>query len=570
MEFQEIWLVDFEFTADPGERPVPLCLVAKEYHSGRVVRAWLDTPGPCPYPTGSDVLVVAYYASAEIGCHLALGWPVPENLLDLFAEFRTLTNGLHLPCGSGLLGALSWFGLDGIETAEKADMRALAMRGGPYSAEERVALLAYCESDVVGLERLLGALWARIDWGRALLRGRYMVAAARIEWVGVPLDMPMLEQLREQWVGIQDALIARIDGAFDVYDGRTFKTDRFAEYLARAGIPWPRLASGALALDDDTFREMARHHPALQPLRELRVSLGQMRLSDLAVGRDGRNRALLSAFRARTGRNQPSNSRFIFGPAVWLRGLIKPPPGRGLAYIDWSQQEFGIAGALSGDPLMMEAYASGDPYLAFAKQAGAVPEGATKHSHATTRDQFKACVLATQYGMGAASLAVRIGQSEARARELLELHRRTYRGFWAWSDAAVDQAMLGGSLWTVFGWRLHTGSNPNARSLRNFPMQGNGAEMLRLACCLATEAGIQVVAPVHDALLIEAPLPELDEAIARTQGYMAQASEAVLAGFRLGTDAEVIRHPGRYLDKRGRQMWETVVGLAAGDGPLPM
>ena len=99
---------------------------------------------------------------------------------------------------------------------------------------------------------------------------------------------------------------------------------------------------------------------------------------------DGRNRCLLSAFRSRTGRNQPSNSKFIFGPSVWLRGLIKPPPGYGLAYIDWSQQEFGIAAALSGDPAMMDAYHSGDPYLAFAKQAGAVPAHATK-THASRK-----------------------------------------------------------------------------------------------------------------------------------------------------------------------------------------
>jgi DNA polymerase-1 len=74
-----------------------------------------------------------------------------------------------------------------------------------------------------------------------------------------------------------------------------------------------------------------------------------------------------------THRLQPSNAKFIFGPSVWLRGLIQPAPGHGLAYLDWAQQEFGIAAALSGDPLMPEAYRSGDPYLAFAKQAGAVP-----------------------------------------------------------------------------------------------------------------------------------------------------------------------------------------------------
>ena len=75
-------------------------------------------------------------------------------------------------------------------------------------------------------------------------------------------------------------------------------------------------------MSDDTFRQMARSNPLVSPIRELRSSLSEMRLADLAVGRDGRNRTLLSPFRARSGRNQPSNSKFIFGPSVWLRGLI--------------------------------------------------------------------------------------------------------------------------------------------------------------------------------------------------------------------------------------------------------
>ena len=206
----------------------------------------------------------------------------------------------------------------------------------------------------------------------------------------------------------------------------------------------------------------------------------------------------------RTGRNQPSNSKFIFGPSVWLRALIKPEPGNALAYIDWSQQEFGIAAALSGDALMQKAYSSGDPYLEFAKQAGAVPAHATKESHGEVRERFKACVLAVQYGMGAEALAERIGQSPAHARELLRLHRETYACFWRWSDAALDHAMLTGKLQTVFGWTVRPGVDPNPRSLRNFPMQANGAEMLRLACMFGVEAGIKICAPVHDAILIEA------------------------------------------------------------------
>jgi DNA polymerase I len=313
---------------------------------------------------------------------------------------------------------------------------------------------------------------------------------------------------------------------------------------------------------------MARAHPIIAPLRELRVSLSQMRLAELAVGRDGRNRCLLSALRAKTGRNQPSNTAFIFGPAVWLRGLIRPAPGVGLAHIDWSQQEFGIAAALSGDAKMRDAYLSGDPYLAFAKQAGAVPTDGTKATHGPIREQFKACVLAVQYGMGEVSLAQRIGRPVVHARDLLRLHHETYRKFWRWSDAAVDHAMLTGTLHTVFGWTVHVGRTPNARSLRNFPMQANGAEMLRLACCYATERGIHVCAPVHDAILIEAPTNELDAAVEAAQRAMADASEAVLGGFRLRSDVKLIRFPDRYADERGTAMWRTVwklIGLQPGD-----
>ena len=306
---------------------------------------------------------------------------------------------------------------------------------------------------------------------------------------------------------------------------------------------------------------MARVYPSVTPLRELRSSLSQMRLADLAVGQDGRNRVILSAFRARTGRNQPSNAKFIFGPAVWLRGLIQPPPGHGIAYIDWEQQEFGIAAALSGDALMKEAYRSGDPYLAFAKQAGAAPPGATKATHKVIRDQFKACVLAVQYGMGADALALRIGQPAIRARELLRLHRETYRGFWTWSDRVVDHAMLCSGLHTTFGWRVQVSQNANPRSLANFPMQANGAEMLRLACCLGTEQGVEICAPIHDAVLICAPLDQLNDDVLRMQRAMAEASRIVLDGFELGTDAKIVRYPDRYMDERGILMWDRVMKL---------
>jgi hypothetical protein len=487
-----------------------------------------------------------------------LGWRLPDHVLDLYAEFRNLTNGLEMMGGRSLLDALVYHGLDAMDGVEKERMRALAIRGAPYTSAEELALLDYCELDVTATTKLLKAMLPKLDIPRAVLRGRYMKAAARIERTGVPIDTASLSILRERWETIQERLILRIDAAYDVFEGRTFKQEKFVRYIAGQNIWWPELESGRLALNDDTFRQMAHLFPQLEPLRQLRVMLSKMRLCELSVGSDGRNRCMLSPFASKTGRNQPSNTRFIYGPSAWMRGLIKPEPGQGLCYVDWSQQEFGIASALSGDAAMQAAYNSGDPYLTFAIQAGAAPAGATKESHRLIRDQFKNCALAVQYRMGAESLAARIDRPEYRATELLRLHRETYPAYWRWSEAAMDYARLNRELPTVFGWMLHVTAATKSRTIANFPMQANGAEMLRLACCLATERGVEVCAPVHDALLIEAPLMDLAGRVQQTQAAMEEASAIVLNGFQLRSEAKTVVAPSRYEDEKGARMWNLV------------
>src|SRR5690348_5604601 len=110
LPYREVWCLDFEFRAPDGERPEPLCMVARDLRGGRELRLWRDQlePGRPPFRLDERALLVAYYASAELGCFLALGWPMPARVLDLFAEFRAATNGRSVPCGSGLLGAPLW------------------------------------------------------------------------------------------------------------------------------------------------------------------------------------------------------------------------------------------------------------------------------------------------------------------------------------------------------------------------------------------------------------------------------------------------------------------------------
>ena len=92
-------------------------------------------------------------------------------------------------------------------------------------------------------------------------------------------------------------------------------------------------------------------------------------------------------------------------------------------------------------------------------------------------------------------------------------------------------------------------------------MQANGSEMLRLACNFLVNKGIKVCAPIHDAILIEVRTVDLEVTVAKAQELMRQASEVILPGFPLKSDAKVISYPNRYIDMRGIQMWNEVMEL---------
>ena len=439
---------------------------------------------------------------------------MPERILDLFAEFRNRTN----------MGSWTRRDASGRQPARRSDLfwlrhhgrgreegNAEAIGGGTWSrARHAEEILDYCETDVDALERLLPAMLPRIDLPRALLRGRYMAAAAAMEYNGVPIDVPTLELLRERWTDIQDHLIAAID-VYGVYDGRTFKADRWRKLMAKLSIPWPRLESGQLDLSDDTFRQMAKAYPVVSPLRELRSALSDLRLNDLAVGQDGRNRTILSAFPVAHRAQSAEQLEVHLRPervaartdqaAAGLRRRLRRLVAAGIRH---RRRAVGrhrrcrrpISRAIPTWPSPSRpARSRRTPPRRHTGPSANCSSSASWPSSTAWRPKASPCASVSPVIV---------------ARDLLRAHRETYRTFWRWSDAAVDHGHATGSLHTVFGWHVHVGENSNPRSLRNFPMQANGAEMLRLAACLATERGIEVCAPVHDAFLICAPLDRLD------------------------------------------------------------
>jgi hypothetical protein len=96
-------------------------------------------------------------------------------------------------------------------------------------------------------------------------------------------------------------------------------------------------------------------------------------------------------------------------------------------------------------------------------------------------------------------------------------------------------------------------------------MQSTGAEMTRLAVCMACDAGLMIDAPIHDALLLEGSFAQIGTQerpgphVKRLLAIMGDASEVVLGpGKRVRVDHKIVRWPDRYSDPRGARMFETV------------
>ena len=550
-----------------GDLPTPLCATAIELRSGQVQQWWQGEPNPLLPQLGSDDLYVSYFLPAEFSQRRAHGFGCPPNAIDPYTEFRHLTNDARIKSGDrpngfySLAGALRHLHEDELDVAHKEDMRKQIMQGPPFSCTARGNIQGYNLDDTHRAARVFKKLVPTISSLRhALHRGAYEWALSGQERRGIPIDMAGRKRIAEHWNAIKVALVESVDRQFDCYDivddEPHFRSEKFQAYVRRRQIQWPLLASGEPDLKGRTFRDMTRAYPQLVPLHELRNVLAQLRSNKLAVGHDGRNRTLLGPFGTKTGRNAPSNSKYIFGPSKCLRFLIMPTEGSALAYRDFSQEEVRIAAVKSGDMELLAVCEAGDVYNGIAKQLG----------YAENRSLFKTVVLGILYGLEAHSLAWRVGISLVEAAEILARLRARFRTFEYFCAAVSDHAGLDLVVSTNYGWTMHCPPGTSKRTLRNWPIQAAAAAILHLVCILAERRGLLIVAPIHDAFMAEAAVADIEDVSRELDRAMGDASALVLGGYRLPTDAGAgPTLPGeRFYDKTGEAMWNRINQLIDG------
>jgi DNA polymerase-1 len=599
--FVNVVVCDFEYEVADGELPNVLCMVAymldEHLQHVRTIRMWRGDFGATPpFDIGDNTLVVAYSAWAEMTCFMTLGWKFPEHIFDQHTAYLAASNILlpHNPDEvrkrerKRLSDACRAYGIDGWEHIDKESI-AKDIGEGRWRDYGRERIFEYCEEDVRASTLLLGAqLRGRpgryghypADVERVLHWSNYSAkAVAQIQARGMPLDMRLWNLVQENKGAVIKYLLRRFDPSYGsdcpIYTPEgEWSYAGIERWLASIGAAWPRKESSRLDLEGDTFRLMY-HVPGVEELHALRDSLGVIVKAKLPIGRDGRNRPSLFPFCTATGRN--AHARSLYNAHAGMRSFMRFDDDVIGVYLDWRTQEVGIAAALSGDQALMSAYSDGDVYYALAKICG-LTNGYDRHhwknNDPTTRQRMKSLQLAINYGMGVPSLARGLDRHPLIASAIIEKHRRAYPRFWQWRDNEVQCAMLDRRMETVFGWPLYLSSSPNQRTLFNFPMQSNGAEMLRLAAWRLCEAGIIPSMLIHDGILIEA---RNEEQITQAMEIMRTAGREVCDGFEIGVDVDQrLERGARYRDKRpvARKMWATMmlalqeIGAIPG-GPLP-
>ena len=548
---------------------------------------------------------VAYAAKAEMESLLRAGVNItPLRWIDLMAEANMIT-GTHprywVAKGS-LLEHLRMFGIKApVDDEHKTRMRHLIITKDTYNREQWRSIVSYCRSDVdvlpalfcaiVEVHQRIGTAW---EEAHANYRGEYLKASAILEHrsPGLPVDVDWIRVIFENKNAIANALAEQCNSH---YGEAIYRPDRLRnryafshrgleECLDRLPYPiqWELTASGShRKLDDVYLNELVKKYPELTEFKRTRNALTQLNGRDLRelVTPSGYVRPVSLPFYTKTGRNQPMAARgFLLNLAPWLRSTIRPHAGKVLVAADWSKQEIAIAAALSGDQALLDAYNTGDIYLALAKMAGAVPADATAKSHPDERQAYKSVQLGLGYGMGVDALArsifndinqgkpepiISVEEARLQARDIFHWHKKTFVDYWRYLTEEAREARRCGYTTSMDGWFYFADHRTPFTRLMNYPMQSNGAAMLREAVkMLAFETSLDVVCTLHDAIYVTCSVSEKDAVVADLKAIMDRAVERVIGNsVKIEVGVNVYTHEKGYRDKRGDVMLGRVVDL---------
>ena len=541
---------EFQFDASMSYVKTPICMVLKDLSTGHEYKFWDHqskelTTLPFDF---EKTLFVCHYAIAEVSYFFARLLGRPPFIFDTWTEYSKLYKNRR-PSLSLLAAATAYGCKDTTTPEEKERFRDMCIHQNSWDKQQQDEILNYCLDDVRMTEQVFYGVLKDLEkicgnnydllLEQAMARGAAIACVSKAQRNGIPIDTAAVNDFNTYWEEVKDSVIQRFNKDLNLWDENSkFSNEKFKQLIDRLDLSaeWPRTPKGKLKINNGTLELFAEGFPEIKKLKRIFNLLNSAKLAEYIISEDGRYRPYggFKMFGTHTGRCAPS-SKWIFGTAKWGRNFMKPSFGNCLVYLDYKSEEPFISARLSGDKALEDAYNSGDIYLHTAKLAGLAPANATKKTHGDIRKVFKVIVLASNYGMGVKSITKSLKKFNINASEaagLLRRYQEIYNVYFDWVEDRTNHAQMHGYISTSLGWDRHFAVNSfiNPRSLMNWSIQSESAEVLRNALIRLTDAHIKVCAMVHDAFLIECTIPEHKDQIQMAKRCMVEAARYVVGG----------------------------------------
>jgi DNA polymerase I len=357
----------------------------------------------------------------------------------------------------------------------------------------------------------------------------------RMEKSGIRIDVEVLGQLSRRF----GAEIDRVSEHIFELAGRRFNINspkQLGEVLfTHMGLPAPlvRGKGKAISTAQEVLEQLAEQHQVPRLILEFRhlAKLKSTYVDALPLQADQNSRVhtTFQAAATATGRLSSVNPNLQNIPIRTklgreIRAAFIAGPGTTLLSADYSQIELRLLAHLSGDPLLVRAFANGDDIhtLTASEVFGVPAESMDKE----TRNRAKAVNFGIVYGISAFGLAAQLGIPQAEARAYIDRYFARYQGVKGFIEKTLDAARRAGSVRTMFG-RVRPipdieSRNPNHRGFAertaiNSPLQGTAADLIKLAM-IALDKKLadrrlktRMLVQVHDELLFEVPEDETVE-----------------------------------------------------------
>jgi DNA polymerase I len=383
----------------------------------------------------------------------------------------------------------------------------------------------------------------------------------RMEQAGVRIDSSVLSSMSSRLAVEMDTLADRIyeesGNRFNINSPKQLGDVLFNKML----LPKPmKYGKGkVISTAQDVLEELAEHHPVPALVLEYR-QLAKLRSTYLdslphLVDQQGRVHTTFNQVGTATGRLSSTNPNLQNIPVRTalgreIRAAFIPAPGNLLMSADYSQIELRLMAHFSQDPLLLNAYRTGqDIHTLTASEVFGIPVDKLDKE---TRNRAKAVNFGIVYGISPFGLAAQLGIDQKEARTYIETYFERYAGVRAFIDRTLASVRSDQAVRTWFGRQRPIpdiqSRNPNMRGFAertaiNTPLQGTAADLIKLAM-LRIDAEItarnlrsRMTLQVHDELLFDvvpAESEELRTLVQQEMEHVAEFSVPIVAEVGLG------------------------------------